>query len=192
MQKSTREGAFLRVAHRVVGVIVQQVVLPEARPGAKDIGMQPMSASDAASSKIRAGQRAYHKTKSKKGPGICKVLFSGTPGWIRTSGLPLRRRPLYPTELRGHNSVILAQRAAGVNDRRRKRAARLRAAGNHGMINRLRKGGSPMRLIREEKTFIREAVLLMLPMILQNFVTFPCPWPTRSWSACSARRRSPP
>ena len=37
-----------------------------------------------------------------------------------------------------------------------------------------------MRLIREEKAFIREAVLLMLPMILQNFVTFPCPWPTRS------------
>jgi len=31
-QKSTRKGAFLRVAHRVVGVIVQQVVLPEARP----------------------------------------------------------------------------------------------------------------------------------------------------------------
>lgn len=30
----------------------------------------------------------------------------------------VRRRPLYPTELRGHNSVILAQRAAGVNDRR--------------------------------------------------------------------------
>ena len=29
-----------------------------------------------------------------------------------------------------------------------------------------------MRLIREEKAFIREAVLLMLPMILQNFVTF--------------------
>lgn len=86
--------------------------------GAKDIGMQPMSASDAASSKIRAGQRAYHKTKSKKGPGICQTLFPGTPGWIRTSGLPLRRRPLYPTELRGHNSAILAQRTAGVNDRR--------------------------------------------------------------------------
>ena len=49
---------------------------------------------------------------------MCQVLFHGTPGWIRTSGLPLRRRPLYPTELRGHNSVILAQRAAGVNDRR--------------------------------------------------------------------------
>lgn len=61
--------------------------------GAKDIGMQPMSASDAASSKIRAGQRAYHKTKSKKGPGICQTLFPGTPGWIRTSGLPLRRSP---------------------------------------------------------------------------------------------------
>ena len=26
MQKSTREGAFLRVVHRAVGVIVQQVV----------------------------------------------------------------------------------------------------------------------------------------------------------------------
>lgn len=49
---------------------------------------------------------------------VCQVLFSGTPGWIRTSGLPLRRRPLYPTELRGHNSAILAQRTAGVNDRR--------------------------------------------------------------------------
>ena len=29
-----------------------------------------------------------------------------------------------------------------------------------------------MRLIREEKDFIRDAILLMLPMILQNFVTF--------------------
>ena len=55
----------------------------------------------------------------EKGLGICQALFSGTPGWIRTSGLPLRRRPLYPTELRGHNNPILAQRAAGVNDRRR-------------------------------------------------------------------------
>ena len=26
----------------------------------------------------------------------------GTPGGIRTHGLPLRRRPLYPTELRVH------------------------------------------------------------------------------------------
>lgn len=49
---------------------------------------------------------------------VCQTLFPGTPGWIRTSGLPLRRRPLYPTELRGHNSAILAQRTAGVNDRR--------------------------------------------------------------------------
>ena len=29
-----------------------------------------------------------------------------------------------------------------------------------------------MRLIREEKDFLRDAILLMLPMILQNFVTF--------------------
>ena len=28
---------------------------------------------------------------------------NGTPGGIRTHGLPLRRRPLYPTELRVHN-----------------------------------------------------------------------------------------
>lgn len=35
-----------------------------------------------------------------------------------TDNVPPGRRPLYPTELRGHNSVILAQRAAGVNDRR--------------------------------------------------------------------------
>ena len=97
---------------------VCEAMLAKLGAGAKDIGMQPMSASDAASSKIRAGQRAYHKTKSKKGPGICQTLFPGTPGWIRTSGLPLRRRPLYPTELRGHNSAILAQRTAGVNDRR--------------------------------------------------------------------------
>ena len=27
----------------------------------------------------------------------------GTHGRIRTSGLPLRRRPLYPTELRGQD-----------------------------------------------------------------------------------------
>ena len=30
----------------------------------------------------------------------CSGVF-GTPGWVRTSGLSLRRRPLYPTELRG-------------------------------------------------------------------------------------------
>ena len=30
----------------------------------------------------------------------CSGAF-GTPGWVRTSGLSLRRRPLYPTELRG-------------------------------------------------------------------------------------------
>ena len=31
---------------------------------------------------------------------LTTVIF-GTPGWVRTSGLSLRRRPLYPTELRG-------------------------------------------------------------------------------------------
>jgi hypothetical protein len=28
------------------------------------------------------------------------VINTGDPGWIRTSDLPLRRRTLYPTELR--------------------------------------------------------------------------------------------
>ena len=35
----------------------------------------------------------------------CSGAF-GTPGWARTSGLSLRRRPLYPTELRGHLEKI--------------------------------------------------------------------------------------
>ena len=30
-----------------------------------------------------------------------RIVHFGTPGWVRTSGLSLRRRPLYPTELRG-------------------------------------------------------------------------------------------
>lgn len=34
------------------------------------------------------------------GKMVCSSAF-GTPGWARTSGLSLRRRPLYPTELRG-------------------------------------------------------------------------------------------
>ena len=38
-------------------------------------------------------QQIFHAPQvnfTKKGPGICQALFSGTPGWIRTSGLPLR------------------------------------------------------------------------------------------------------
>ena len=37
---------------------------------------------------------------------------------LDSNDLPLRRRPLYPTELRGHNGAILAQSPARVNDRR--------------------------------------------------------------------------
>ena len=36
---------------------------------------------------------------------LTAVIF-GTPGWVRTSGLSLRRRPLYPTELRGRIQKI--------------------------------------------------------------------------------------
>ena len=32
---------------------------------------------------------------------ICRLPRAGTPNWIRTSGLPLRRRTLYPAELSG-------------------------------------------------------------------------------------------
>ena len=44
------------------------------------------------------------KNTTKKLQTIEKMACSsafGTPGWARTSGLSLRRRPLYPTELRG-------------------------------------------------------------------------------------------
>ena len=34
---------------------------------------------------------------------LWEPAFGGTHGRIRTSGLPLRRRPLYPTELRGQD-----------------------------------------------------------------------------------------
>ena len=45
---------------------------------------------------------------------------SGTHGRIRTSGLPLRRRPLYPAELRGHIALYfrhtaLSDMSAGAN-----------------------------------------------------------------------------
>mgnify|MGYP006964465290 CR=1 FL=1 len=42
--------------------------------------------------------------KGKKTKALATRAFdrkSGTPGWIRTSGLPLRRRLLCPTELYG-------------------------------------------------------------------------------------------
>ena len=47
------------------------------------------------------------------------LAFSRFPASITRIEQTLRRRPLYPAELRGHNYNILAQRAAGVNDRRR-------------------------------------------------------------------------
>ena len=43
---------------------------------------------------------AKQKTLQTSKKMACSGAF-GTPGWVRTSGLSLRRRPLYPTELRG-------------------------------------------------------------------------------------------
>lgn len=82
-------------------------------PSARKKRAQPREGMEYAAREHQKGQ----KTKALAARAFDRK--SGTPGWIRTSGLPLRRRPLYPTELRGHNSAILAQRAAGVNDRRR-------------------------------------------------------------------------
>ena len=49
-------------------------------------------------------QECSRKTITKNRCKPSKTAYSGhfgTPGWVRTSGLSLRRRPLYPTELRG-------------------------------------------------------------------------------------------
>ena len=51
----------------------------------------------------RQGRSKGTITKNRCKPSkkrLTTVIF-GTPGWVRTSGLSLRRRPLYPTELRG-------------------------------------------------------------------------------------------
>jgi hypothetical protein len=41
--------------------------------------------------------------------------LSGAPGWIRTSGLSLRRRTLYPTELRERQFWIVDGGSGNVN-----------------------------------------------------------------------------
>lgn len=49
-------------------------------------------------------QKHSNETITKNAANHQKMACSGafgTPGWARTSGLSLRRRPLYPTELRG-------------------------------------------------------------------------------------------
>ena len=45
--------------------------------------------------------RNDNKKRCKPSKNGLQRSFFGTPGWVRTSGLSLRRRPLYPTELRG-------------------------------------------------------------------------------------------
>ena len=37
---------------------------------------------------------------------------NGTPDWIRTSDLLLRRQTLYPAELRAHNTIPIVSRPA--------------------------------------------------------------------------------
>ena len=59
--------------------------------------------------KTRRKETIKNRCKPSK-KRLTAVIF-GTPGWIRTSGLSLRRRPLYPTELRGLIQKIFNFRA---------------------------------------------------------------------------------
>ena len=43
----------------------------------------------------------------KRGFLQTSLISNGVPGQIRTAGFPLRRRILYPTELREHLKTIL-------------------------------------------------------------------------------------
>ena len=44
-----------------------------------------------------------------------EITVFGTPGETRTHYLALRRRALYPGELRGHNASILPKNGCAVN-----------------------------------------------------------------------------
>ncbi len=46
-------------------------------------------------------EKTITKNRCKPSKKRLTTVIFGTPGWVRTSGLSLRRRPLYPTELRG-------------------------------------------------------------------------------------------
>ena len=60
---------------------------------------------------IWAGKKSKMRRIKKPKALIAKTSgVSGTHGGIRTSDLPLRRRPLYPAELRGH--IFFAQVSA--------------------------------------------------------------------------------
>ena len=62
--------------------------------------------------------------KGKKTKALAARAFdrkSGTPGWIRTSGLPLRRRPLYPTELLRRITDMIPQTAHKIKLNRREK-----------------------------------------------------------------------
>ena len=44
----------------------------------------------------------FEQKRTAENTMFSAVLFCGTPGWIRTSGLQSRSLSLYPTELRAH------------------------------------------------------------------------------------------
>ena len=49
----------------------------------------------------KCSEKTITKNRCKPSKKRLTAVIFGTPGWVRTSGLSLRRRPLYPTELRG-------------------------------------------------------------------------------------------
>ena len=76
----------------------------------------------------------------------CSSAF-GTPGWARTSGLSLRRRPLYPTELRGLMQEIFnypAQQDSNELPLRRRSRYPLRYWGRYEIYERYREGTEPL------------------------------------------------
>ncbi len=68
-------------------------------------------------------QSVFHKSRkgfiSQKRNSLCLAdkgcFFSGTPGETRTHYLALRRRTLYPGELRGHGALLLYPKFWGMS-----------------------------------------------------------------------------
>ena len=62
-------------------------------------------------------------TQKRRRQGAIPAAF-GVPDWIRTNGLSLRRRPLYPTELRGHIELYFTLTALPVKNEGAKSGAK--------------------------------------------------------------------
>ena len=66
------------------------------------------------------GQTKGHRISAMPYDFEFHLDFIGGPGWIRTSGLPLRRRTLYPTELRDR-AIWIVSLGSGIVKKMQKR-----------------------------------------------------------------------